>query len=68
MSETLERIPNEDWLSALLYAKPEFSRELSSNIEKCRRKLRQHQIVREAINEEDNDYSEVVSRAISRLM
>lgn len=68
MSETLERIPNEDWLSALLYAKPEFSKELTSNIEKCRNKLRQHQLVREAINEEDSDHSEAVSRAVSRLM
>lgn len=68
MSETLERIPSEDWFSALLYAKPEFSRVLSKNIEKCRLKLAQNQLVREAISEEDIDYSEVPSRAVSRLM
>ena len=66
MSETLERIPSEDWLAALLYAKPEFPRVLSNNIEKCRMKLAQHQLVRQAIHEEDSDHSGASSRAVSR--
>lgn len=67
MAETIERIPSEDWLSSLLYAKPEFTMALTKNIEKCKMRLAQHQLVREAINEEDNDCSEVPSRAVSRL-
>lgn len=58
MSETLDRIPSTDWLSSLLYSKPEFPRALERNLAKCRSRLAKIRIVREAIREEDGDTSE----------
>lgn len=58
MSETLDRIPSTDWLSSLLYSKPEFPRALERNLAKCRNKLAKIRIVREAIREEDGDASD----------
>ena len=58
MSETLDRIPSTDWLSSLLYSKPEFPRALERNLDKCRKRLAKIRIVREAIREEDGDTSE----------
>lgn len=58
MSTTLDRIPSTDWLSSLLYSKPEFPLALERNLAKCRSRLAKSKIVREAIREEDGDASE----------
>lgn len=58
LAHRLDRIPSEDWLAALLSCHPEFSRELASNLERCREKLARSKLVREAIREEDGDRSD----------
>jgi len=54
----LDRIPSEDWLAGLLACHPEFSRELASNLERCKEKLARSKLVRAAIREEDGDRSD----------
>lgn len=64
MSSKLDQIPNEDWLSMLLYCQPEFTGALASNIERCKARLAQSKLVKAAIREEDADMSDQSLRSL----
>ena len=64
MGDRLDRIPSEDWLSAMLYCRPEFSRVLATNLDRCKEKLARSKLVRAAILEEDGEMSELSLRGL----